>query len=108
MTNEELEMLTKMNSEGISACNYRMDMNNKVANENFQASLHAIQRLNGNVNNLADRLTGVETIIAVYAGVKIANFLWDRLNMNERIDKLFKKHDSEEKETYDETSASDI
>lgn len=112
MTNEELEMMTKMNTDSISDLRRLRNedivitnKNNDIISKSFGDIAHDMERISG-------RVSFINTVMGFYIGVKIGNWLYDTFDLGPKIDnvlnKMFGDNNPKEKEIKDESSTDNI
>lgn len=102
MTNEELELMTKMNAEGLGDLRHLRREDVVIANKNNEIITQSFKDIAFDIGKLEGRIDVLELLVSLYAGIKLGNWFYKRFDLGTKIDKIFKKNNSEEKETIDD------
>lgn len=98
MTNEELELMTKMNAEGLSDLRHLRREDVSITNKNNQTITQSFKDIAFDIGKLEGRIDTLEVLLAFYTGIKLGDWLYKRFDLGTKIDKIFKKNDPQEKE----------
>lgn len=107
MTNEELELMTKMNAEGLSDLRHLRREDVSITNKNNQTITQSFKDIAFDIGKLEGRIDVLEVLVCAYTGIKLGNWIYKRFDLGTKIDKIIGKNDPQEKEASNDESIED-
>lgn len=98
MTHEELELMTKMNAEGLSDFRATRMQDNEVINKNNEIISNSFKNIAHDIGTLQGRVDALEVLVCAYTGYKIAGYIWKKFKLDEKLEKFLDRNNPQEKE----------